>query len=185
MYLNGEFQINPPLQGIHFAYLERFGRIRHMKRDVVLLEKLRYPLRKAVGLPLGLDGAYYVAGEIPSEHHPTIIEFNEPPQEQPGLWCFWEPSGDGESYIWRNGDKTYGHSTWLEYLIEHFLKPWNYTLSGRIECSDYFCKYVYPNGEEDEENEVEIQCVDKSELIINDDNIVIDNFLGTFREEQE
>jgi hypothetical protein len=157
-----------------------------MKRDVMLLEKLGDPLRKAVGLPLGLEGAYYVAGteERLSEHNPTIIDFNEPPSGQPGLWCFWEPSGDGESLVWVNGDKTYGHDTWLEYLIEHFLNPWNYKLSGRIECSCYFCKYVYPNG--DEENEVDIRYVEKSELIIKDDNIVIENVLGTFRvDEQE
>lgn len=155
----------------------------------MLLEKLRDPLREATGLPLGLKGAYYVAGEMMCDpDDPTIISFSDPPPRQPGLWCSWEPTGDGESYVWRNGNKNYDYDTWLEYLIEHFFKPWNYKLYGRIECSYHFCKYVSPNGEEDEEdeeNEVEIRYVEESELIIKDDNIVIENVLGTFRVEQE
>jgi len=184
-YLNGSFQINPPLQGIHLGYLDRFSRIRHMKRDVKLLKKLRDPLREAVGLPLGLEGAYYVAGEIffSDYDNPTIIEYNDPPSGQPRLWCSWEASGDGESYYWTNGDKNYGHVAWLEYLIKHFLNPWHYKLSGRVECENYFCKYISPDGDE-EENEVEIPYVEKSELIIKDDNIVIENALGTFRDER-
>jgi hypothetical protein len=186
VYLNGKFQIEPPLQGIHLAYLDRFSRVRRMKRDVLLLEKLRDPLREAVGLPLGLDGAYYVAGEIyaSNEHdNPTVIAVNEPPQEQPGLWCFWTPTGNGESYVWRGSEKYYDHSAWLEYMIAHFFNPWNYKLSGKVECDDYFCEYVSPNGDEDSDNEVEISYVDRSELIIKDNNIVIENDLGTFKDE--
>jgi hypothetical protein len=185
MYLDGKIQITPPLQANHLAYLARFHRIRHMKWDVRLLEKMRDPLRKAVGLPLGLEGAYYVAGEImPLYPGPEIIDSNSPPNGQPALWCSWEPSGDGGSYIWGNGDKNYAYKAWLEYLIAHFFKPWHYQLSGRVECSYYFCKYVHPNGDEDdEENEVEIPCVQKSELIVKDDNLVIENVLGTFRDE--
>jgi hypothetical protein len=50
MYLEGKFQINPPLQAIHFAYLERFSRIRHVKRDVALLEKWKEFSRYVVHL---------------------------------------------------------------------------------------------------------------------------------------
>ena len=183
-YLNGTFKISPPLQGIHLAYLDRFSRIRHMRRDVGLLEKLRDPLREAVELPLGLEGAYYVAGKRGEESDdPTVIELNYPPLEQPHLWCAWEPIGDGGSLIWRNGGKNYDYGTWLEYLIAHFFNPWHYKLSGKMECNDYFSKYIYPNGEEDSENEIEVPYVERSELIVKDDNIVIENDLGTFKEE--
>ena len=189
IYLDGKFKINPPLQGIHLGYLDRFNHIRHMKRDVLLLENLRDPLREAVGLSLGLEGAYYVAGEMMvSDYYdnPTILDSNRPPQGLPALWCCWQPTGDGEYFLWNHSDKYYNHKTWLEYLIEHFFNPWNYTLSGRIESSYYYCEYIYPNGDdEDDEDEVEVRCVEKSEIIINDDNIVIENVLGTFIDEQE
>jgi len=184
-YFEGKFQINPPLQGNHLGYLDRFSRIRHVTRDVKLLEKLGDPLREAVGLPLGEEGAYYMAGEIsfdPNFTDPTIISYNEPPQGQPSSWCHWEATGDGESYFCVNGDKVYGYDSWLEYLIAHFFNPWHYKLSGRIECHYHFFRYIHPNGEEeDEENELEIPSVQKSELIIKDDNVVIKNVLGTFR----
>jgi hypothetical protein len=187
MYLDGKFQITPPLQGNHLAYLARFAQIRHMTWDVTLLENLRDPLREAVGLPLGVEGAYYVAVQeiMPLDPDPAIITPNRPPNGQPALWCCWEPSGDGESYVWANGEKNYGHKSWLEYLIAHFFKPWHYQLSGQVECSYHFCKYVYLNDdEEDDENRVEIRCVKKSELIVKDDNLVIENVLGTFKDER-
>ncbi len=55
-----------------------------------LLEKLRDPLREAVGLPLGEEGAYYMAGEIsfdPNFTDPTIINYNEPPPRSIALIC--------------------------------------------------------------------------------------------------
>ncbi len=182
MYLDGKFRINPPLQAIHLAYLDRFHRIRHMKWDVGLLAKLRDPLQEAAGLPLGAEGAYYVAGGIQANHdNPAIIDYNTPPQGQPALWCYWEPAGDGESLVWTFCDRVYPYDAWLEYLIEHFFTPWNYKLSGRIECSYHYCEYKRPKG--NKKKEIEIPLVDKSELIIKDDNIIINNELGTFKDE--
>lgn len=179
-HLHGKFKINPRLQGTHLAYLDRFSRIRHMKRDVLLLEQLHDPVRKDVGLPLGSEGAYYLAGERFTEHEdPTVTAFNDSPCEQPGLWCHWEPTWNGESFIWRDGDKHYDHSTWIKYLIEHFFNPWDYKLSGKIECKNYFYEVVHPNG--DENREQDIPYVEKSELVVTDNNIVIENNLGIFR----
>ncbi len=187
MYLDGKFRINPPLQAVHLAYLDRFHRVRHIKWDVGLLAKLRDPLREAAGLPLGLEGAYYVAGGMQPEYdNPAIIDYGTPPRGQPGFWCDWQSTGDGESFFWPYSEKGYAHDTWLEYLIEHFFTPWNYKLSGRIECSCHYYEYEYPNGdEEDEENMIEIPVVKKDELIIKNDNIIINNALGTFKEEEE
>jgi len=179
MYLNGKFQINPPLQAIYLAYLDRFHRIRHVKWDTTILEKLKDPLREAVGLPLGLEGVYYVAGEIYPRDDPTVLEFNYPPPGQPGLWCHWEPTGDGESLIWKDVDKAYDFNPWLKYLIEHFFNPWHYKLSGKINCHHYFNDII-----RDEKNqEIEVSYVERAELIIKDDNIVIENNLGTFQVE--
>jgi len=66
----------------------------------------------------------------------------------------------------------------------HFFNPWHYKLSGRSECECHFCKYVPPKGDEYKENEVNVRYIQKSELILTDDNIVIENALGTFRDER-
>ena len=182
MFSSGGFHINPPLQGIHLAYLDRISQIRHVKRDVSKLENLRDPLREMVGLPLGLEGAYYVGERIPSKHNSSVIDINKPPQGQPRRWCEWIPTEDGEFYFWAY-ERTYGYDSWLKYLIEHFFTPWNYKLSGRIECHYHCYRYVSLSG--DGKNEVEIPCVEKHELVINGDNIIVKNILGTFRAEPE
>ncbi len=100
-----EISIHPPLKAEHLAYLMRFQNVRHMKRDVKLLEKFRDPLRIAAGLPLGDEGAYYVAGPAFSIEYddPSILDFNKPPKHQPSLWCPWSPKDRGRNKfpIWR------------------------------------------------------------------------------------
>lgn len=52
-----------------------------------------------------------------------IIDFNRPPSGQPGLWCKWEPTDDGTAIVWDGGEKFYDSPEWMQYLIDHFLKP--------------------------------------------------------------
>jgi hypothetical protein len=49
----------------------------------------------------------------------------------PGYYCGWVPTKDGTAIECDDGDLSfYDFDEWLEYLIEHFLKPWGYTLDG-------------------------------------------------------
>jgi len=57
---DGEFIVSPPLKPTHRAYLEAFSSTRRMERNAKLTAKLPDPLRKAVGLPIGTDGGYFV-----------------------------------------------------------------------------------------------------------------------------
>lgn len=129
-YFEGSFKLDRPLEPAQRAYLQRFSQTRRMKRDVGKLQDVADPTREAAGLPLGPEGAYFVGGGLHGYDHPSVINGNEPPQDQPGLWCKWVSSEDGQEIIWSGAEKFYWFVEWLEYLIEHFLVPWGYVLNG-------------------------------------------------------
>lgn len=126
----GEFHIIPPLSPAHKEYLKAFAATRRMSRKNVA--HLPDPIREAVGLPVGPEGAFYVGGE--SSGDGTIADYNTPPPGQPGLWCQWIPSETHEAQlVWDEGEKFYHYVEWLEYLIDKFLTPWGYSLAGMVE----------------------------------------------------
>jgi hypothetical protein len=130
----GSFQLSRKLTAAQSAYLQAFADTRRMKRDPALLEIVPDPLREAVGLPLGPEGGFFIGdGELRSEDHLTVVDGDEPPQGQPGLWCRWAPSAGGTAIQWSGFEKFYHHVEWLEYLCEHFLEPWGYTLEGQVD----------------------------------------------------
>jgi hypothetical protein len=151
---NGQFTLDMTLTEAQQAYLDQFSLTRRMKRDVRVLEGeldkaiTRYPIhhsepaenfsdpiREAAGLPLGPDGAYFVGGgkNFGQQHDQSIIDYNGPPEGQPGLWCQWVPTKDGKGIEWNGAEKFYEYVEWLEYIIEHFLISWGYTLNGEVE----------------------------------------------------
>lgn len=133
---DGSFAVTPALKPEHKAYLEAFANTRRMERDPnkITLLALPDPIRKAVGLPLGLGGGYFVGatGWAGQDESPDILDYNSPPDEQPGLWCQWVPNEDGTAIEWNEIEKFYDYIEWLEYLITHFLAPWGYTLNGEV-----------------------------------------------------
>ena len=130
----GEFLLDRPLEPLHEAYLKQFSETRRMKRDAKLADDLDDPIRIAAGLPIGFDGAYFVGGRGHSgqDKDNSILEYNHEPPEQPGLWCQWVPTDDSEGICWDGTEKFYEYTRWLEYIIEHFLEPWHYTLNGEV-----------------------------------------------------
>lgn len=132
---DGELTINPPLNAAQVAYINKFNQTRRMKRHTDLLSL--DPVREAVGLPVGVDGAYFVGGGGPygQARDRSIIDYNSPPEGQPGLWCQWCVSDDGTVLIWDEGEKFYHYTAWLEYLAEHFFSVWGCKLNGNIAWS--------------------------------------------------
>lgn len=123
----GSFKLDRPLDPHHLAYLKKFSGSRRMRRDEVITREVADPLREAVGLPVGFEGCYCVS----DDYDTGVIDSNKPPK-QPGLYCQWEPSDDGSSIAWDQGEKFYAHHCWLVYYIEHFIKPWGYKLNGIV-----------------------------------------------------
>jgi hypothetical protein len=127
-YFTGEFKLDKPLTIAQFNYLKKFAAMRHMKRNAIDIEFRPDPLRHKVGLPVGTEGEFFVGDE-----ESDVLDHNQEPSTQPGLWCQWVPTEDGEGIKWDGGEKFYNYVEWIEYIVGNFLKPWGYTLSGEVE----------------------------------------------------
>lgn len=131
----GEFTITPALTEAQVSYLLKFSETRRMKRMAELARKLPDPCRTAVNLPIGRDGEYFVGWTRTESwgRDDSLLNYNLPPADQPGLWCHWVPTEEGTSLEWDGAEKFYDYVEWLEYLIKHFFTPWGRTLNGRVE----------------------------------------------------
>lgn len=129
----GKFTVTLPLAPEHMAYLKMFSQTRRMKRGDAV-QSLPDLIREAVGLVVGVDGAFFVGGTglYGQDRDSSVADYNSPPYNQPSLWCHWEPSADGRSLQWNDGEKFYHYEEWLNYLISIFLKPWGYELTGEV-----------------------------------------------------
>lgn len=101
---SGSISIDPPLNAEEIAYLNKFSDTRRIHRT---------------------KGPYFVDGTglRGQGADADIINHNLPPTGQPGLWCKWVPTEDGTGIEWSGDEKFYDSAEWMEYLIEHFLKP--------------------------------------------------------------
>lgn len=131
----GHFKVTPELKQEHADYINMFSGTRRMKRDASVLAGFEDPIREAVGLPIGDEGSYFVGGDgfRGQDRDASIIDYNSPPSDQPGLWCQWVIGEGGGVIEWDEGEKFYDYVEWLEYLISHFLKPWGYTVNGEVQ----------------------------------------------------
>ena len=130
----GKFNISPAMKDEHAEFINKFSETRRMARNALAAGKLPDPLREVTGLPVGIQGGYYVgdpsfAGQSKT---PDILDYNQPPEGQPGLWCQWVVTEYGEQLEWNGAEKFYYYTEWLEYLIKHFFAPWGYTLNGEV-----------------------------------------------------
>lgn len=133
----GRFAIRPSMKKEHIAYINKFSETRRMKRDASITIARADPLRSAVGLPLGVEGGYFVGakGDFGQEYDaPDVVDGNCPPTGQVGLWCKWIiKERDGHQYVeWSGMEKFYGYIQWAQYLIKHFFEPWGYHLDGTV-----------------------------------------------------
>lgn len=133
----GRFTVEPQLTLEHAAYLKAFSQTRRMRRDARAAHHPD-PVREAAGIKdAGLQGGYFVGagGHCGQVDSPDVVDYNNPPRGQPGLWCQWVPTEDGKGIEWDEGEKFYDYEEWLEYIIGHFLEPWGYTVTGEVEWS--------------------------------------------------
>jgi hypothetical protein len=130
----GSFILDKPLSEDHKNYLNAFSHTRRMQRDSLIAQGLPDPLREKVELPIGEQACYFVGGTgfAGQDQDDSIVEYNYPPSGQPGLWCQWVPNSDGTAIEWDEGEKFYYYVEWITYLINNFLKPWGYTINGKV-----------------------------------------------------
>jgi hypothetical protein len=135
---NGEIKVFPPLNESEQKFINTFSDTRRVVRD--------YPNQGKYFLSDGTDSM--------GQRTSNILEHNEPPENQPGLWCQWEASKEGNIH-WNGSEKFYSSEAWMVYLVEHFFKKNAYMQSLEPET---YKKYgfqehtlngvIYAKGEE-------------------------------------
>ena len=105
----GHLDVHPPLNEAEYSYLTAFAESRRHR---------------------GRGGPYDVpdnprASDVDDRAVVDIDDYNTPPEGQPQLWCPWRPSCAGTCLVVPdNGEnKHYQATRWLQYLVDHFLKP--------------------------------------------------------------
>jgi len=101
-YFEGAVSIEPPLNEKEIEYINKFNDTRRMKRK---------------------NGPYYVGGTgmAGQGHDDDIEEYNSPDPTQPGLWCGWCATEDGQFIEHDGGEKFYYAAEWMQYIIDHFI----------------------------------------------------------------
>lgn len=109
----GHIDIHPPLNDDEQRYLTAFRHTRHFRRE---------------------EGQYAVPGNPVAENRDGIEteRYNTVHPRQPSFWCDWQPCWDGCCITWSGGEKFYNAVPWLEYLIDHFLRPGAYAESSEL-----------------------------------------------------
>jgi hypothetical protein len=148
----GSFLLNKILRPEHKAYLRRFSEMQHVALDEERLKNYPDPLREVVGLPIGKNGMYFTGLIDPDEGGNSLLLYSlsfdkmealdnmeaimqsllEHARGFPSARCQWVPTYNSWGIEWDQGDKFYGYVEWLRFLIEHFLLPWGYELSGTV-----------------------------------------------------
>ena len=132
---NGSFKFNKPVEPWLIEYINKFCNSRRMKRDNNKIKEL-YPKWKDLCFngELGFEGEYFVGGIgfMGQGGDDSVLNHNAPAFTQPGLWCQWIITDDGECLEWDGGEKFYYYEEWLEYLIENFFAPLGYVLNGDV-----------------------------------------------------
>lgn len=152
----GYFEFNKPVTKELREYINLFNHTRRMKRNPAVIKDIDANWKKhCFHGELGKEGAYYTQADcMPAKylkygaktdemihedfgqlHDISILDYNCPPADQPGLWCQWciDDVCGKEVLIWDGGEKFYYYDVWLKYLIKNFFEPEGYVLNGTVE----------------------------------------------------
>lgn len=77
------------------------------------------------------SGPYTCDVQPDAADSPDVLDANQPPFDQPSLWCHWEPTDDGRKIEWNGNEKFDAAEKWLLYLSRTFLAP-GARLSGEL-----------------------------------------------------
>lgn len=134
---NGRFDVKPALDEETRDYLDAFSRTRRMARDPKTVKEMDPDWEShCFKGQLGPQAAYYVKVDDLRNYgqgdDASILDYNRPPEGQPGLWCQWVPSPDSAGIEWDGGEKFYNYIEWLAYIIDNFLAPSGHVVNGTV-----------------------------------------------------
>ena len=100
----GHVDMVPPLNKAEYDYLMAFSESRRTARP---------------------GGPYAVTPKDPSTGSGAadVDRYNSICAGQPGFWCQWTPCPHGCCLNWDGREKFHAGPAWLQYLIDHFLRP--------------------------------------------------------------
>ena len=130
---DGEVKTDRPVDDKTYELINGLNRTRRMKRKIE---------------GYGVEGEFYVDPDPLScgqdFENPNVIDSNNPPSTQPGLWLQWKMMDDRQTIEWDGGEKFYAYTDWMEYIIDKILAPAGYKVNGTIAWSG---EEVGDNGE--------------------------------------
>lgn len=117
----GKWNLNKPLDDTTFNFLKKFNETRRMKRNLPEI--------------YGIEGEFFVDGKgfMGQDREASVVDYNQPPVSQPGLWCKWTPTDDRMHIEWDGAEKFYDYVEWIKYIISKVLAPRGYVLNGNID----------------------------------------------------
>jgi hypothetical protein len=71
----------------------------------------------AVSPPLNEEEIYYLG------KFNTYTDYAAEAEEAIYGWCQWVSTADGSAIVWDEGEKFYDSVYWMQFIIDHFLKP--------------------------------------------------------------
>jgi hypothetical protein len=89
-----------------------------------------------MGYDTRFEGQFDLDKPLTHAHWRRLSNFSQERHEEPAhpsIWCDWTPTDEGDGIEWNGTEKFYAYVPWLQYLIDHFLQPWGYTLSGSVQ----------------------------------------------------
>lgn len=94
-----------------------------------------------MGYTTTFKGRIEVTPSMPTSLVDEIKQFSEqrhggnmtPHPGFPGFWCDIESTPDGTALVWNGNEKSYYMTEWMQYVIDHFLKP-NFIANGVLEA---------------------------------------------------
>lgn len=140
---NGSFTVDKPVDDETYKLLHGLASTRRMKRDIRKLGRRVYvgkvkrvtkEIAEQWTKEFGEQGEFWVGDSSDSGqvHTDDIIDYNKPPDSQPGLWCQWSIQEDRQTIEWDGGEKFYNYVEWIEYFIAKILAPRGYKLNGSV-----------------------------------------------------
>ena len=115
---DGEVKTDRPVDDKTYELINGLNRTRRMKRKIE---------------GYGVEGEFYFNPDSNScgqdWDDPTIVDSNNPPRTQPGLWMQWKMNSDKQTIEWDGGEKFYDYIEWMVYLIDKILAPKGYKVN--------------------------------------------------------
>tara|TARA_A200000113_G_scaffold222467_2_gene236116 strand:+ start:583 stop:1065 length:483 start_codon:yes stop_codon:yes gene_type:complete len=108
---------------------------RRMKRDTRLLAKRLYMSKEKCERLYGQYGERYIEKDYETTfgqtNYPEILNYNQPPPNQPSLWCDFTYNRKSQVIEWKESEKTREGLAWIRYII-NLVQSHGYDLNGHM-----------------------------------------------------